>query len=162
MKEILSGLTSSKPREVPAHLSYHDVPPADAKALIVSHTEPQRVVRAIGGGLGCWGLAVVSVFIPLGHFFLVPAFLIAGPVLFVMRLVEGVSLLGASGRCPVCGVDQTFTEKGRLVVPHPVRCSACRRPLSLTLTTVATDESRPATSAVRATLQPEANAAAQS
>jgi hypothetical protein len=155
---ILSGLSASPPQEVPAHLAYHDTPPTHAKALIVTRTDAQRVVRAVGGGLACWGLALLSVFIPLGHFILVPAFLIAGPVLFAMRLTEGVSLLGARGPCPVCGVDQSFTEKGRLLTPHPVRCSACSRQLALSLTTVAVDDARPALAGVRATITQEAGA----
>jgi hypothetical protein len=155
---ILSGLGASPPQEVPAHLSYHDVAPTAARAVIVSRTESQRVARAVGGGLACWGLALVSVFIPLGHFVLVPAFLIAGPVLFAMRLTESVSLLGARGPCPVCGVDQPFTEKGRLRTPHPVRCSACGRQLSLSLTTIAIDDARPALSGVRTTITQEAGA----
>lgn len=143
-----------KAREVTAHLSYHDVPPTAAVATIVEYNQPQRVARAVAGGLACWGLAIVTVFVPLGHFILVPAFAVAGPVVFLMRLVEGVSLLGARGPCPVCGTDQAYTEKGRLTVPHPVRCGHCRRPLQLTLTTVI-DSTERAASDVRATFGAE-------
>jgi hypothetical protein len=117
--------------EVPAQLGYYETTSTPATARIVSYGDGQRVARAVFGGLACWGLAVLSVFVPLGHFFLVPAFLIAGPVIFFMRLMEGVTLRGAHGTCPKCGVEQEFTESGRLLPRHPVRCSACSRQLEL-------------------------------
>jgi hypothetical protein len=117
--------------EVPAQLVYCDRVDPDARATIVSFNEAQRVGNAVISGLSCWGLAVVSIFVPLGHFVLVPAFLIAGPVLFFLRLAEGVSLLGARGKCPMCGREQDFAERGRLLTKHPVRCANCGRELEL-------------------------------
>jgi hypothetical protein len=129
-------------KEVPAHLSYYDQRPTAAVAVISSYSDSQRLARAVTAGLLCWGLAIVSVFIPLGHFFLVPAFAIGGPVMFFMRLGEGVTLHASRGACPVCGVKQEFAESGRLRPRHPVRCSSCGRRLELTLTSVTTAEAR--------------------
>jgi hypothetical protein len=122
--------------EAPAELRYYEKDSTAATAHIVSYNDAQRVGRAVTGGLTCWALAVLTVFVPLGHFFLVPAFLIAGPVVFYMRLLEGVTLRGAHGTCPACGVEQEFTETGRLLPRHPVRCSECRRQLELVVTPV--------------------------
>jgi len=118
-------------QEVSARVAYHDRVTDSATARIVVRTERQRLMTALRGGLGCWGLAVLSVFIPLGHFFLVPGFLIAGPVLFFRGLAESVTLKGAHGVCPMCGKEQEFAERGRLLARHPVRCSACGRELAL-------------------------------
>ncbi len=122
--------------EVPAQLTYYERTPTPATARIVSYSDRRRVVRGVTGGLTCWGLALLSVFVPLGHFFLVPLFLIAGPVVLLMRLGEGVSLRGASGACPACGHVQTFGETGRLRERHPVRCVACGRELELVVSPV--------------------------
>jgi DNA-directed RNA polymerase subunit RPC12/RpoP len=67
----------------------------------------------------------------LGHFVLVPAFLIAGPVVFFMKMAEDVSLEGARGICPMCGKEQEFAEHERLLARHPVRCPTCGRQLEL-------------------------------
>jgi len=115
----------------PATLEYYGHDPAPGEARIVRHANSARWMRAVLGGLACWGLALVSVLVPLGHFILVPAFLFAGPVVFLMRLSEDVVLQGAHGRCPVCGVEQEFTERGRLKPRHPVRCASCSRALEL-------------------------------
>ncbi|MGH7743128.1 MAG: hypothetical protein ACRENS_14035 [Candidatus Eiseniibacteriota bacterium] len=102
-----------------------------ATARTVVRNQTERMMSAVLAGLKCWGLAVVSIFIPLGHFILVPAFLIAGPVVFLMKIAEDVSLKGAHGVCPMCGTEQEFTEQGRLLARHPVRCPGCGRQLEL-------------------------------
>jgi hypothetical protein len=116
---------------VPARLVYADRTDPHAIARIIARSDRQRIARAVTSGLASWGLALVSLFIPLGHFILVPSFLIAGPVLFVLRMAEGVTLAGAEGVCPMCGTRQEFHESGRLLARHPVRCAACRRQLEL-------------------------------
>ncbi len=120
--------------EVPARLAYGDRVNDSVTARILIRNPSQRTGNAVMGLLKCWGLAVISIFIPLGHFFLVPAFFIAGPVVFLMGLREQVRLEGARGTCPMCGETQPFTEHGPMsaAAQHPVRCSACRRQLVLT------------------------------
>ena len=125
---------SVRPRdevESPATLEYHDCAATPATARIVRYSDARRMVRGVTGGLACWGLALVSVFVPLAHFFLVPCFLIAGPVILLLRLGEGTSLRGARGKCPACGHEQEYTETGRLRERHPVRCDQCGRELEL-------------------------------
>jgi hypothetical protein len=119
--------------EAPARLEYYDKAPTSATARIVSYGKNQRITRATTAGLACWGLAALSVLVPLGHFILVPAFLLAGPVVFLLRLGEGISLRSTHGICPACAVEQEFTEHGPMLPRHPVRCSECGRQLVLTL-----------------------------
>jgi hypothetical protein len=127
----MTAAQRSESVEAPARVEYGDRVQQGAKVRVVVRAEAQRVRRAILGGLTCWGLAVLSVFVPLGHFILVPSLLIAGPVIFFMRLAEGVSLEAAHGQCPMCGCEQDFSERGRLFARHPVRCSTCGRELDL-------------------------------
>ena len=50
-----------------------------------------------------WGLALVSVIIPLAHFVLVPAFLLAGPVGAWIISTQVSAVLGGESVCPDCG-----------------------------------------------------------
>jgi hypothetical protein len=120
--------------EVPALLEYFDHVSTPATARVVSYSDARRVYRAVTAGFTCWGLAALTILVPVAHFFLVPFFFFAGPVMVFMRLGEGVSLRGAHGKCPACGREQDFTESGRLRERHPVRCEECGRQLELVAT----------------------------
>ena len=61
-----------------------------------------RMKRALIGLLGSWLLAALSIPIVLAHWLLVPAFTIAGPILFYKRLHQDVSLRKVDGPCPIC------------------------------------------------------------
>ena len=62
-----------------------------------------RMARAAKAWGACWGLAVVSVLLPAVHFLLVPAFVLAGPVVGVLRARQTSGVLGGEGTCPACG-----------------------------------------------------------
>lgn len=145
MSDRTGAAADHAPHEVAGHLAYHDKPPSPATATIVVFDRPRRLLRAFGGGLTCWGLAILSVFVPLGHFILVPGFLLAGPVVFLIRVAEDVGLREVRGTCPACGTTQRFKDGGRLQQHHPLRCASCGRTITLTLDTPA-----------RANLEPEA------
>lgn len=114
-----------------ARLAYHGRPHTPASAWVVERSRKSQVGRAVRGLLLCWGAAVVSVFIPLAHFLLVPAFLVAGPILAVARLREERTLVGAHGICPGCGQEQSFAARGRFHERFALRCAACRREIVL-------------------------------
>ena len=67
-----------------------------------------RLLRAAKAWAVLWGLAVVSVLIPVAHFILVPAFFIAGPIAAFRRFRQESGILGGEGLCPACG--------GRIVI----------------------------------------------
>lgn len=85
-----------------ASFHYHGRPAAEAR-LEVRHWEPrERLLRALQAlGMG-WGAAVFAVLLPVLHWVLVPAFLIAGPVFAFMRYQERMTVLAARGPCPAC------------------------------------------------------------
>src|SRR4051794_13695731 len=62
----------------------------------------ERTMRALKMGGMCWGGAVVAVFMPLIHFVLVPALLIAGPIMFFIVAGRESVVLGGLGVCPGC------------------------------------------------------------
>ena len=92
---------------------------AESGALTVNvYSNAERVKRAAKILGICWGLAVVTLFIPLAHFILVPSFLLAGPIMAYMkyRVVESVE--GAQGLLPA------------VQRPHPARRGPRRQPVS--------------------------------
>src|SRR5262249_3057376 len=72
-----------------------------------------RLARSLRILLACWAAAIVSIFIPVAHFFLVPGFLVLGVVLAVVRGRDRERLLRLHGLCPRCRREQEFVQSGR-------------------------------------------------
>ncbi len=91
----------------------------------------ERMVRAGKILAICWGLALITLFIPIAHFFLVPTFLIAGPVMAFMKYKVETVLEKAHGVCPECSqtVDIELDPGDKL--PKRTYCPACNKPLQL-------------------------------
>jgi len=91
----------------------------------------ERMARA-GKVLGiAWLLALITAFIPIAHFFLVPLFLIAGPVMAFMKYKAETILENAHGICPECSkaVDINLDPADKL--PKRTYCPDCNKPLQL-------------------------------
>jgi hypothetical protein len=117
---------------VPAEFVYHDrVGPATVS--VKQHGKPDRVRRAARAWAGCWGAAIVAVFLPVLHFVLVPALLVGGPLYAMVMMREKVTVLGADGDCPACGAAQHPRLKSGASASMEFRCESCRRALSLRL-----------------------------
>ncbi len=96
-----------------------------------SFSSTERMVRA-GKLLGiAWLLALITAFIPIAHFFLVPLFLIAGPVMAFMKYKAETVLEKAHGACPECSktVDIILDPTDKL--PKRTYCPDCNKPLQL-------------------------------
>lgn len=63
----------------------------------------ERTRRAVRFWIYCWGLSLISVIIPIAHFFLVPGFLLAGPVGAWVISTQASAILGGESVCPECG-----------------------------------------------------------
>lgn len=85
--------------------------------------------RSLRGLLQCWGASILSIFIPVAHFFLVPGFFVAGIVLFFRRRTAEVVVRSMQGRCPDCGADQAFDAPARWAPDFTVDCRQCHRRL---------------------------------
>lgn len=117
--------------EVPAWLTAFGTPPTRAVATVVNQGPGRRARRALAGLGACWGIALVTVFIPVAHFVLVPTFSVAGVVIAALRLREDRRLAGARGACPRCGREQEFAAGGRFHGERALDCPACHQLLRL-------------------------------
>src|SRR6267142_5483055 len=105
--------------------------PAVAYIELNTLTLSDRLQRsAIIFGLGLV-LALIAIPIPLVHFILVPAALLVGAVLAIVRLGQAEVFRSAKGRCPFCGQEQSFSVMGRFRLPKKLYCSSCQRQLLL-------------------------------
>ncbi|PYO29680.1 MAG: hypothetical protein DMD73_00935 [Gemmatimonadetes bacterium] len=93
----------------------------------------QRMRRAFAGLGKWWGVALISVLVPVAHFVLVPSFLLYGVWQFFQRLGTAELATDARGTCPDCGAEQTLELAPRWRSPQPVTCKQCNRGLRLTV-----------------------------
>jgi len=126
---VTEDLAAALPPHALTLSGYHGTP-TPATLLVASFDRSQRLRRAVKGLAGFWGAMVVSVFIPIAHFVLVPSFLCIGVWQFLRRLKTGALVRGAHGRCPDCGAEQDF-ELGSRGFPQSVTCGSCHRGLTL-------------------------------
>jgi hypothetical protein len=124
----VSDPTASAPR--PLKLSGYHGEPTPARLLVATFNRPARTRRALKGLGGFWGAMVVSIFIPIAHFVLVPTFFFVGIWQFLRRLRTRELVKGAHGRCPDCGAEQDFELLSRRL-PQSVTCGTCHRGLTL-------------------------------
>jgi hypothetical protein len=117
---------------VAAEFVYHDRVAA-ATVSVQQHGRPERMRRAAKAWAGCWGAAIVAVFLPVLHFVLVPALLVGGPLYAMVMMRERVTVLGADGDCPMCGAAQHPRLKAGASERMEFRCEGCRRALALKL-----------------------------
>jgi hypothetical protein len=90
--------------------------------------------RRVLAGLGMfWGLALASVFIPVAHFILVPAFLVAGLLVALRRAREDRRLILLRGACPRCGAAQQFRPGGRFADGRSFDCPKCHGNVTLVI-----------------------------
>lgn len=92
-----------------------------------------RLMAALKALGGFWLAAVGAVFLPLLHFILVPTLLLLGPLMFFWKLRESVTLLGADGPCPACGVPIAHRVQLPAAEHTQVRCEACGRSVDLAI-----------------------------
>lgn len=107
-------------------------PPTPAVVVLERLSTRQRLVRA-GAVLGV-GLvaAAVALPIPLVHFVLVPASILAGAALAVHRLGQREIVRRAEASCPFCGTHQRLGLDGKsLRLPRRIHCSRCGREADL-------------------------------
>jgi hypothetical protein len=128
-----TSIPPGSPIELAAQLKGFHPDAAPARVRLESFDRAGRVRRAAIGLAQSWGIAIVSIFIPVAHFFLVPGFFIAGVVIAVRRLGMETIVRGARGTCPDCGMEQTLDLPTRWDPPLDVDCRHCHRRLQLTL-----------------------------
>jgi hypothetical protein len=103
-----------------------------ATVRLVSYDRAHRVRRALKGLGTWWGVALLSVLIPVAHFVLVPSFFLYGVYTFVRRLTADQVAVAGRGTCPDCGREQALDVTGRWSLPRNTSCRFCQRSLRLT------------------------------
>lgn len=78
-----------------------------------------------------WALALAAALIPVVHFVLVPALLIAGPLAAWWRLRQSQAIESATGECPLCHQSITLALDAHTTLPHWDVCPACGGHLQL-------------------------------
>jgi hypothetical protein len=111
---------------------YHGVP-TSGTVTIREFNRNERLRRAFAGLGKWWGVAVLSVLVPVAHFVLVPSFLAYGAWQFFQRLGTVDLVIAARGSCPDCGAEQALDLGARWRAPQPVTCRQCHRGLQLVL-----------------------------
>ena len=107
--------------------------PGDGSVTIVSFDRAARWRRALQGVGTWWGVALLSVLIPVAHFVLVPSFFLFGVYTFAQRLVTAEQATDARGTCPDCGTEQALELAARWQVPQAITCRHCHRGLKMTV-----------------------------
>ncbi|MBY0470717.1 hypothetical protein K2X30_06065 [bacterium] len=95
-------------------------------------SKKERTLKAAKTLSLCWGLACISILIPLLHFFLVPGFFLAGPFLALWTYNRISTIEGGMGICPDCRAPIPFgkrTEKW----PASDLCTHCKNAVTVTL-----------------------------
>ncbi len=115
----------------PVQLRGNDGKIADGKLYATRYDTGDRLRRALLRLVLLWGLARVSLFIPLAHFVLVPGFLIAGPVVAVLAYRSSQARDRADGKCPQCGEEIIIKLEARDEIPKWTYCPACNAALQI-------------------------------
>ncbi len=93
-------------------------------------TSGARVARGLGGLGACWSLAIVSVLVPVAHFVLVPAFVLAGPIVGWLRYRPRSLVLAVAGSCPACAARLDVKPQSE-EWPLATYCDACLEPVEI-------------------------------
>jgi len=87
--------------------------------------EKERLKRGLQAFGKCFGLAVLSVFLPFLHYFLVPSLLIASPIYgrYIYKITSMV--IDGEGTCPDC---QAPFKVAKMIEQWPMHdvCDACK------------------------------------
>jgi hypothetical protein len=124
---------TENPATLEGTLHFFGFPDTAARVEIARHAHADRLKRAILTLAACWGIAALTVLIPIAHFVLVPSFFILGIVLFARRLGEHATFVGLTGTCPRCQATGPFEISGRAKAKATAQCGSCKNQLSLSI-----------------------------
>src|SRR5262249_12104651 len=118
--------------ELPATIAVFGSAPVPATARVMHQSPSERMTRVLSALGICWGIAAVTVLLPVALSILGPTFLLVGIVVAVLGSGEAGRLPGAHGRCPRGGVEQDFPGGGRFRGEQALDCPRCQNRLTLT------------------------------
>ena len=77
-------------------LHFFGYPATRAAVAVARHDPAARTRRAVLALLACWGLAALTIFVPIAHFVLVPGFFLLGIWLLIKRLGEDATIVSVA------------------------------------------------------------------
>lgn len=98
------------------------------QAMLRPVSREQAFRKALLGLFGCWGLALVTVPIPIVHFIAPPFLLLLGPVVgyAIHKLYkDAVDIIDGGASCPDCQVSVSLAGRDAHW-PLDIVCSACQ------------------------------------
>lgn len=116
---------ASTERDVPVRFHVFGMERTYGIARVRERDPGERSARALRTAGIFLGLAVLSVFIPIAHFVLVPSFLLAAGVFAFRRLRERASVVRLTGVCPRCRQERTFEATGPFKPAMKTTCPVC-------------------------------------
>ena len=114
-----------------AYLTVFGAPPSPVAVRVRALGPGRRAARALGVLAATWGLAALSVLIPVAHLILVPGLLLAGPLLAYLRFRASRVVTAVHGACPRCGVEQDFRPPKPWGSSMTTECPRCLNRLVL-------------------------------
>jgi len=120
----MAEVVASAVPEVPARLVFMGGKAVEGRARVVERSRAWRRSQVMKD-LALLLLIPVVVFIPPHFPYVLIVLAVAGMRAF-NHSREHRTLLSLRGPCPKCGVEQEFTELGRMGSPHKVTCASCR------------------------------------
>jgi len=111
--------------DIPVILSSDENKTSTGKVRVQNFSQKQRALRALKIFGLCWGAGLAAVFLPLVHFVLVPALILAGLVVPGFIYFKESLILGGEGTCPKCQAPLKI-EKSANEWPLSDQCTQCR------------------------------------
>ncbi|RIL05350.1 MAG: hypothetical protein DCC75_11780 [Proteobacteria bacterium] len=99
---------------------------------VYQRTRSEVLLRTLGTGALLIGLAVISIFIPIAHFILVPLFLILALIMIPIAARSSQTILAGEGKCPYCQAHFRLFKR-RYAFPISDICEGCSRTVTLDL-----------------------------
>ena len=117
-------------QEIPAEfISAINKKKSSGVVITRKYDEKERNRRIIKYSGGSFAAAILSIFIPLLHFVLVPGFIIAS-IAFAVFYSRPANIERAKAKCPECGVDFVIS-KGKPVFPIDDVCASCHHKITI-------------------------------
>ncbi len=105
---------------------------SNGHAIMLLYSDQEKQSRAWKALFLFLGLGIVSIVLPLAHFFLVPGFLLASPFAYRWAKKQTGTLESLDGPCPFC--QKPLSQKGGgLQWPLRFSCQACGEPVKASL-----------------------------
>lgn len=125
----MDDVSSSSDKILPVKCSWGEKT-SNGDATVRQYSSAERFLRVFKVIGIAWGVAVLFIFVPILHFFLVPLFLIGGLILGIMNGVEKGRVVSSHVNCANCEKEVSLKDQSDSW-PKELRCGSCSVTLTL-------------------------------